>query len=515
VSLLVLMPVLTLLFAAILTPLVTALGKAVGFEKARDLFSIGAFAATLYYVFKLDLLVKASEEGFAVYHLEAYGPPFGVTYFVDSLSVYMAYVYVGVGLMVAVYSLRYMEKDSGLDKYYALLLAMVAGMIGVAFAGDFFNLFIFWETMSLSAYVLVAFRKHRWEPIEASFKYLVMSTFGSLLFLYAMSFLYGITGTLNFEALAQGLQEAGPSTLTMFFLVTMIVCGFGVTASVVPFHTWLPDAHPAAPASISAMLSGVVIKVGVYAIYRVLFVAFTPLVFDFGTVLMLFGILTMTVANIMALLQRDIKRLLAYSSIVNIGYILTGAGIGAYALTHYYSTAPEIALVVAGLAIMGALFHVFNHAVGKGLLFLCSGCFIHEAKTRDLAELEGIGKKMPWTGASFSVGLLTLAGVPPLSGFWSKLFIILAGFNMAKDPFMVGVTIAVVVNSVFAAAYYLWVMQRVMFRKPKTRAEGAREAPGTMVLPIVLLAAACVVVGIWPDLVIQLADSAAHALIGG
>jgi formate hydrogenlyase subunit 3/multisubunit Na+/H+ antiporter MnhD subunit len=263
------------------------------------------------------------------------------------------------------------------------------------------------------------------------------------------------------------------------------------------------------------MLSGVVIKVGVYAIYRVLFVAFTPLVFDFGTVLMLFGILTMTVANIMALLQRDIKRLLAYSSIVNIGYILTGAGIGAYALTHYYSTAPEIALVVAGLAIMGALFHVFNHAVGKGLLFLCSGCFIHEAKTRDLAELEGIGKKMPWTGASFSVGLLTLAGVPPLSGFWSKLFIILAGFNMAKDPFMVGVTIAVVVNSVFAAAYYLWVMQRVMFRKPKTRAEGAREAPGTMVLPIVLLAAACVVVGIWPDLVIQLADSAAHALIGG
>jgi formate hydrogenlyase subunit 3/multisubunit Na+/H+ antiporter MnhD subunit len=231
------MPVLTLLFAAILTPLVTALGKAVGFEKARDLFSIGAFAATLYYVFKLDLLVKASEEGFAVYHLEAYGPPFGVTYFVDSLSVYMAYVYVGVGLMVAVYSLRYMEKDSGLDKYYALLLAMVAGMIGVAFAGDFFNLFIFWETMSLSAYVLVAFRKHRWEPIEASFKYLVMSTFGSLLFLYAMSFLYGITGTLNFEALAQGLQEAGPSTLTMFFLVTMIVCGFGVTASVVPFHT--------------------------------------------------------------------------------------------------------------------------------------------------------------------------------------------------------------------------------------------------------------------------------------
>jgi proton-translocating NADH-quinone oxidoreductase chain N len=407
-----------------------------------------------------------------------------------------------------------MEHDTGLDKYYALLLAMVAGMVGVAFAGDLFNLFIFWEVMSVSAYVLVAHRKHRWEPIEASFKYLVMSTFGSLLFLYATSFLYGITGTLNMAYVAEGLRLAAPSDIVLLFLAAMFICGFGVTASVVPFHTWLPDAHPAAPASISAMLSGVVIKVGIYAIYRVLFTVFNPLIFDFGTVLILFGLVTMTVANLMALLQSDIKRLLAYSSIVNIGYILAGAGIGAYALSYYYSTAPGFATLVAVLAIGGALFHVFNHAVGKGLLFLCSGCFIHAARSRDLAELEGIGKRMPWTGVFFSIGLLTLAGVPPLSGFWSKLFIILAGFNMAESPFLVGATIVIVLNSVFAAVYYIWVLQRIMLKAPRPMVEAAREVSPVMVAPIVILAVISIVVGIWPGLIIQIAESAAHALIG-
>ncbi len=495
-------------------PIVTPLGRTLRFEKLRDVFSIGAFAAAIYYIYMLQGEVDASPNRVATYELTEYGSPFGVSYFADPLSVFMAYLFAGVGLLVAVYSLRYMEHDTGLDKYYALLLAMVAGMIGVAFASDLFNLFIFWEVMSVSAYVLVAHRKHRWEPLEASFKYLIMSTFGSLLFLYAMSFLYGITGTLNMTYVAEGLRLAAPSEVVLLFLAAMFICGFGVTASIVPFHTWLPDAHPAAPASISAMLSGVVIKVGIYAIYRVLFAVFNPLILDFGTVLMLFGLATMTVANVMALLQRDIKRLLAYSSIVNIGYILAGAGIGAYALSYYYSTAPAFATLVAVLAIGGALFHVFNHAVGKGLLFLCSGCFIHEAKSRDLSELEGIGKRMPWTGVSFSIGLLTLAGVPPLSGFWSKLFIILAGFNLAENPFLVGVTIVIVVNSIFAAVYYLWILQRIMLKAPKPMAEAAREASPVMVVPIVILAVVSIIVGIWPGVIIQIVESAAHALIG-
>jgi len=511
----VLLPIAILVTAAVLIPIVDLLGRAARFGKAKDLFSTAAFAFAFYAIFKLYEETSTAKAHVVKYSLEPYGPPFGVTFVVDYLSVFMAFAFCGLGFLVAVYSLRYMESDTGLDKYYALLLTLVAGMIGVAFAGDFFNLFVFWEAMCLSSYTLVAFRKHRWEPVEAGFKYLVMSTFGSLLVLYAMSFLYGLAGTLNFAYLAERIGAARVNPVVSYFTIGAIILGFGVTASMVPLHTWLPDAHPAAPSGISAMLSGVVIKAGVYAMYRSLFTLFSPIFYDFGTVLIIFGVLTMTVANFVALLQRDIKRLLAYSSIVNIGYILTGAGIGAYVLSHYYSSKPALALSIAALALMGSFFHVLNHAIGKGLLFLCSGCFIHEGKTRDISELEGMGKKMAWTGISFSIGLLALAGVPPLSGFWSKLFIILAGFSLPGDLFMRVTAIIVVLNSIFAAAYYLWLMQRLMLKEPTPIAREAAEAPLAMVLPIVILAIASVVIGIWPGTVISLAEKAALALIGG
>jgi proton-translocating NADH-quinone oxidoreductase chain N len=404
----------------------------------------------------------------------------------------------------------------GLDKYYSLLLALVGAMVGVAFSGDFFNLFVFWEMMAISSYSLVTFRNYLWEAVEAGFKYLVMSTIGSLTALYGISLLYGLVGTVNFKMLKASIAiQSRIEPLVLYLIIGMIIAGFGVTASIVPLHTWLPDAHPAAPSSISAMLSGVVIKAGVYAMYRGLFSIFNPSVFDYGTILLIFGVVTITVANLMALLQRDIKRLLAYSSIVNIGYILTGTGIGAYALSHYYAVNPALATGTAVFATLGALFHLFNHAVGKGLLFLCSGCFTHEAGTRDISELEGIGRRMAWTGMSFSVGLLALAGVPPLSGFWSKLFILLAGFSIPSDLFLTTVSLIVVVNSIFAAAYYLWLMQRIMLREPKPKAKGAIEAPFSMLLPVVIMASITVLVGIWPGLVTPLIERAARVLLGG
>jgi proton-translocating NADH-quinone oxidoreductase chain N len=364
---------------------------------------------------------------------------------------------------------------------------------------------------------LVTFRKYRWEPVEAGFKYLIMSTIGSLFALYGISVLYGLTGTLNFGAIASmmpALRERA-TLLTFYLIIAMLVSGFGVTAAVVPLHTWLPDAHPAAPSPISAMLSGVVIKAGVYAISRSLFTIFSPFSFDYGTLLMILGVLTMTIANLAALMQRDIKRLLAFSSIVNIGYILSGLGIGAYILTNYYSSSPQIATGAAIFAVMGALFHLFNHALGKGLLFLGSGCFVHELETRDISKLEGVGRRMTWTGISFSLGLLALAGVPPLSGFWSKLFIILAGFSMPESGLMKAVSIAIVVNSIFAASYYLWLMQRIMLKKPSEKVGEASEAHPLMVLPLLILATVLVVVGLWPGAIIQFAEGAARALLGG
>jgi len=512
----VLQPIVILLGTAAIMPIVAVIARAAKADKSRDIISISAFAASMCSLIQLYQAITA--EGPQKYVFAAFGPDRGgVEMYADMYSVYFGLIFCGIGLMVAIYSFRYMEVDTGLDRYYALLLILVAGLIGVAFSGDFFNLFVFWEMMCISSYTLVTFRKYRWEPVEAGFKYLVMSTLGSLLALYGISMLYGLAGNLNFAALRVFMSTGGAHTspLMLYFVIGTIIAGFGVTAAMVPLHTWLPDAHPAAPSSISAMLSGVVIKAGIYSMSRGLFTIFNPTVFDYGTILMIFGVITITVANIMALMQRDIKRLLAYSSIVNIGYILTGLGIGGYVLAHYSKVAPEAAMSVAIFAIGGALFHTLNHAIGKSLLFLCSGCFVHEAGTRDIAELEGIGRKMMFSGTSFTIGLLALAGIPPLSGFWSKLFIILAGFSIPDDGFLKLISVVMVLNSIFAASYYIWLLQRIMLKTPKPAVQKIVEAPFSMVLPVVLLAIACVVIGVWPGAIIRLATEATKVLLGG
>ncbi|MEM4699946.1 MAG: proton-conducting transporter membrane subunit [Candidatus Nezhaarchaeales archaeon] len=478
-------------------------------EKLRDVFAIAILSLALFKLYELSTVVLS--KGPLELNLGPAGSLVGSTLRADALSVFMALVFCSLGLLVAIFSVRYMEEDTGLDKYYALLLTMVAGMVGVALSWDFLTLFVFWETMCISGYVLVGFRKYKWEPVEAGFKYLIMSTFGSVLMFYGASFLLGLTSSLNFTSIAEGLKSAPPSTL--YPSLCMILVGFSITAAMVPFHTWLPDAHPAAPSGISAMLSGVVIKAGVYGMCRSAFTLFNPTSLNYGAPFMLFGVATLIVANLMALLQRDVKRLFAYSSIVNIGYIVTAGGMAAYVLTTYYSSQPAASMSVATFALAGALFHVFNHAIGKGLLFLCTGCFLHEVKTRDLAKLEGIGRRMPWTGASLSIGLLALAGVPPLNGFWSKLFIILAGLSMPGDVLMTAVTVILILNAIFAAAYYLWVMQRIMLKQPTEVSSKAHEVPLTMALPVVIMAAICVIVGALPAPVLGIADAAAKSLI--
>lgn len=503
---LVIYPISTLLVAAALMPIVKLLEDEFRIKRFKELTSIGALGLTLALL--LGLVGAVREERFIEASLAGFGLPMGVQLYVDGFSIYMAMIFCGLGLLVAIFSYRYMEVDTGLEKYYGLLLTLVAGMIGVAFSGDLFNLYVFWELMCISSYTLVSFRKYRWEAVEAGFKYLVISTIGSLIALYGISLVYGLFKTLNMREIALRLtdlkpQPGGSAILTLYLAVILIICGFAVTAALVPFHTWLPDAHPAAPASISAMLSGVVIKTGVYAISRITFTSFTTSPFrmfaglaarlipvvDHGSILIALGVITITFANIVVIMQRDLKRFLAYSSIVNMGYIAAGFGITAYLLHHYPGEVQAATLAVT--AASGAILHILNHAVGKGLLFLFSGCVVHEAKTRDLAKIEGIGRKMPWTGVSASIGLLHLAGVPPLAGFWSKLFIIWGGLGLPGDPILLVSSLIIVVNSVYAAGYYLWLMQRLMLGKPTSTVERAQEAPASMAAPIVILALAC------------------------
>ncbi|HDD63618.1 MAG: hypothetical protein DRJ32_03800 [Thermoprotei archaeon] len=501
------LPLLTLLGGSVATPLVGMFSRKIRFEKIRDAWAILAFLVTTCY---FSYLIYSGK--LPLYYAVKLEPSWAsIEIRIDSFSAYMSLIFSFLGLMVSIYSVGYMSGETGLDEYYALLLTLVAGMIGVTMANDLFTLYVFWELMCISSYTLVSFRKHRWEAVEAGFKYLVMSTIGSLIALYSISLLYGIAGTLNFSELSQIISSGAESisTSTLYFIIAMIIAGFGVTAAIVPFHTWLPDAHPAAPSSISAMLSGVVIKTGAYVIFRSLYAVFFPTEFLYGHILILFGLLTMSVANIMVILQKDIKRFLAYSSIANMGYIILGLGVSTY-IAHFYPS--DIAAV--SLALLGSLFHVLNHAVGKGLLFLGAGCFIKQAKTRNIAKLEGIGRKMPVSAVSFSVGLLNLAGVPPMSGFWSKFFIIIAMLSHPKDTLLHTSTIVFVVNILVAAGYYLWLLQRITLRKPGEQLSKIREVSPSMVIPVAILACICILLTLFIAPVLDLISGPVEALIG-
>ncbi len=482
------LPLLVLLVGGLITPLIGLLSEQIKVSRIREAWMVLISAAALGSIYVLYQNLQETSAGIIVMAIWGQRPPLGGCFEVDMLGVFMAASIAFLGFLVAVYSINYMERESRLTEFYTLVIFMMAGMTGIAMAGDLFTLFIFWELMGLSSYVLVAFLKSRWGPIEAGFKYLVMSATAGAFLLLSMAIIYGMTGTLNLAALATSLRgaEASPWILALF---STLVVGFGVKSAIVPLHTWLPDAHPEAPSPISALLSGIVIETGLYALTRVLFIVFEPGLFKLPMAFL--AVLTMTLANVMALLQSDIKRLLAYSSIAQIGYMLVGLAAG----TAY--------------GVMGLFLHVFNHSMMKGMAFLASGSIVHEADTRDIGSLRGVGKMMPMTSISLFIALLGLGGVPGTNGFISKYHLFSAAFGSG----LAWLGIMGVLNSALSMAYYIRVMQ-VLLGSP---GEGFRvhEAPVLMVTVTLVMAAIIVFLGVWPAPIIGFATRASEALVDG
>ena len=486
-------PIDTLLIFSLLAPIIYWIGNRINFRKFIDSWAILAFIISFYFICTIYRSIDAGK--IMIVSVANALLPISSVFEIDALSIFMATLFVFIGLLTAIYSLRYMERDSGLAEYYILLMLMVAGMVGVAFAGDFFTFFIFWEIMCITSYVLVAFRKDKWEPVEAGFKYLIMSASGSVMVLFAMSMLYGMAGTLNFAYLGLTISKM-PINVWSILVLALIIIGFGIKASIVPMHSWLPDAHPAAPSSISAMLSGVVIKAGAYALMRSLLLIFLPEAYSWQIILAILAVLTMTVGNIMALLQSDLKRLLAFSSIAQMGYVIFGLSLA----TFYGLT--------------GGIFHIMNHAIMKSLLFLCAGAFLYAVESRDLDQLAGIGKKMKVTGIMFVVGSLALAGIPPLNGFQSEWMIILAGIELGTINTVWYLFSAIMLlNILFSVAYYLRLIQIVMLKKPTKISTKAKEAPLSMLLPMGILTILCIVIGVYPGPFVSYASSAAEAVL--
>ncbi|MCS7098227.1 MAG: hypothetical protein NZ922_04550 [Candidatus Methanomethyliaceae archaeon] len=411
--------------------------------------------------------------------------------FIDQLGVFMALAFSILGLMACIYSIKYMERDEAIPLFYSLLLLMIAGMIGCVFAGDMFSFFVFWEMMCIASYTLVAFRREKWEPVEAAFKYLIMSSAGSASILFGMSLVYGMCGTLIFNDLYKILSNV--SNVWIYVAAVFIFIGLGIKSAIFPLHTWLPDAHSAAPSSISAMLSGVVVETGIYAICRIGFTVFYGIYNQWMEIIAILSIFTMLVGNLTPLLQTDIKRLLAYSSIAHIGYMLAGVSTGTI------------------LGLTAALLHIFNHAIMKGSAFLCSGMILYRLETREMKEMAGIGRKMPITAAIFSLSLFSLIGMPPLNGFISKLLLVMATI----EANMAWLGAAIIINSAISAAYYLRTIKALLQPISSKKVEEAREGPIIMLAPLLILACLIVIFGIWPDGLIEFAKSAANVLLRG
>lgn len=408
------------------------------------------------------------------------GFPVGIYLVLDGFSVLMLCIINLIGLIALFYSLSYMTKYTAESNYFALFCLIIAGMNGVVLSGDLFNLFVFLEVSVISSYALVAFGVGKTE-LEASFKYQVLGGLASMLILLAIGLIYWKTKTLNI-ADVRNVLDAGYSQSYYLFVQVLLIAGFGLKAAIIPFHAWLPDAHSSAPSPISAMLSGVLIKaVGIYVLIRLFFNMFV-FSHEIALVLTSLGAISMVVGSLLAIIQWDLKRLLAYSSISQIGYVVMAFGMGILLLLRGDNEPAAV------LAIGGAIYHMINHAVFKGLLFLNAGALEHRLDTRNLKEMGGLSKAMPVTSTTSFMASMSISGIPPFNGFFSKLIIIIAAIN---GRFYLLAALAVVV-SIITLAYFLKFQRFAFFNKPAGKTiQKIREVPFPMSFSMIVLATLC------------------------
>lgn len=457
-----------------------------------------------YWLVLLTLLGSWVPFGIAAYQLNQTGTQVytlgGISLHIDGLALVLAAVSLVLGTLVALYSGPYMAADENQEKYYALLVAMIAVMIGLGCAGDLFNLWIWFETMAISSYLLVAFYREQTSALEAGVKYLVQSAAGSVLVLVGISLVLAETGTLD---LAE-IQVAAASSPLMIAAGALFVIGFGVKAALVPLHTWLPDAHSQAPSGISAMLSGVVIEAGLIAMLRALS-GLALIEASWPALLMGFGALNMLLGNLMALRQTQIKRLLAYSSLAHIGYMLIGLGVALY--------------IGNPNGAQGGFFHLFNHTLMKGLAFLAAGALLyalhlsqnsHAPLIKD--DLAGAATRYPLVALAFSLAVFALGGLPPLAGFMSKWQIFVSGFQ-TQNPWIDALVIFAAVNSVISLAYYAPLVNALYRMEPSARVREGLPVPRVMQIPLLVLTLSIVVIGLWPGLMNWLTVPAGAALL--
>lgn len=423
---------------------------------------------------------------------------------VDGISLLVAGTVLTLGTLVILFSGPYMAGEVGEEKYYAMLLAMIGVMIGLACAGDLFNLWVWFEAMAVSSYLLVSFYREQAASLEAGMKYLIQSAIGSVLVLVGIALVLANAGTLDMAGVREAVTGSDVNRWVWLGAGALFIVGFGVKVAFVPLHTWLPDAHSQAPSGISAMLSGVVIEVGLIAMLRALSVL-TGLGESWGVLFLAFGALNIVYGNLLALRQTYVKRMLAFSSLSHVGYMLMGFGI---ALTSGVA-----------LGAQGAFFHLFNHMLMKGLAFLAVGALLYALFLQNdshsslaISDLAGASQKYPLVAFGLSVALLGLGGLPPLAGFMSKWQIFVAGFE-TQNAWIIALMIFMALNSVLSLAYYAPLVN-MMYRRSLSQAVlNGKPVSLAISLPILLMTLAVILLGFFPQVMSWITQPAAQSLL--
>ncbi|MBI5573625.1 MAG: NADH/ubiquinone/plastoquinone (complex I) [Elusimicrobia bacterium] len=452
-------------------------------------------SATAFVLFAMAVtIIFTLNGGVVVYHLGGWGSPLGVDLVLDGFSALFLVVINLVGFVSMLYSIEYMKKFTAKAKFYILHLFLIAGLNGIVLSGDIFNFYVFMEIVAFASYALIAFGVEQLD-LEASIRYQVLGTVGSFFVLLGIGILYSVTGTLDLADMSRFISQTGINR-AILFAVPLLLFGFALKAALVPFHAWLPDAHPTAPTPVSAMLSGVVIKVcSIYGIVRIFFgvTGVSPTLLQ---ILLYAGLISIFFGAFSALRQTDFKRLLAYSSISQIGYIMLGIGTG------------------TPLGYAGAMFHILNHATFKSLFFIVAGAVEHSTGERNITKLGGLSDKMPVTFLSSLSASFSLGGVPPFGGFFSKLLIILGLFKAGY----LTVGLLVVLSAVFTLAYFLKIQRNVFLRLPTSHfpLPTIKEVPVLMRVSMLILAIICLGLGLaFPWILKAIVEPAVAVLTNG
>ena len=413
----------------------------------------------------------------------------------DTFGGFFAIAMLIVAIFTTVGSYNYMRNKNHPAVYYSLILLASLGMVLIAYATDLVMLIVAWELMSIPTYVLVGFMKKDPSSNEAALKYFLFGALASAIIIYGISIAYGLTGSTNIGEVINGFATLDSTMVPLALLsVGMFIAGFGFKMGLVPFHMWLPDTYEGAPPTIAALLAAGTKKAGFAAAIRIIVVGAVALNLDWTFALGVIAVMTMTVGNVAAIMQKNLARMLAYSSIGHAGYILIGLSIAPFS---------EIGL-------QASLFHIMNHAVMKGSAFIIVVALVTTLASSHLDKIKGLGRKMPITALGLTISLLALAGIPPLNGFWSKLML----FGSAIDagpiaPWAPWLAIAGVLNSALSLAYYGWIIRKMYFEGETEK----RIAEPKSVLVVVIFSIIFMVgIGIYPDPIIQFAEIAAPTL---